>query len=428
MRRSRILPTRTATATLLVGAGTVAYSAGQWVLLIILARLATPSAVGEYALALGIATPLTLVFNLGLRQAQAVDSSGARLRDYLHLRIATGLVAGATIVTGCVASGVGFRLAAAIAAAKFVEGIGDVLLGSFQRTENFGAAATGQAMRASAGLIIAASTLHATKNVALAIALSAAAQAASIVAFDIPRAGGARFAVGFPVVRRSQNIAAILRVGLASAPLAVGAMLAAISTHLPRYFLASVATHADVGVYAVLTSLVIGFNIVVNSAGQAISPRLARLFRDGDRQSFARLSVLAASSCASVGLVLGLIGQVVGVPLVGWMFGEAYAAHTAAISTLFLILPISSAASILNYALVATNRFSLPPIAAACQTVAVLCASATCVHTLGVVGAIWSWSIGYAVQAVTIALLLRSALAGSDQSVQSRLHPGDATA
>jgi O-antigen/teichoic acid export membrane protein len=410
-----------ALATVLVGAGTIAYVGSQWALLVLFARMATATDVGQYSLALGIATPVALALNLGLRQAQAVDSGDASLPEYMTLRVVTGMLAGALTITFCLVSSVPLMLAVGVAAAKFVEGIADVLVGDFHRAERFATSAKGQSLRAMAALIAGGLTIFITGNIVLAIFLSAGASAVCILGFD------AR-ATRSTVTRRRHNLVldvsmlkGILRLAIASAPLGLGAMLAAFNTHIPRYFLALQTSHAEIGVYAVVSSFAVGLNVVVNSAGQAISPSLARLFKERQHDAFRRLVLTAATRCALAGIVLAVIGQFAGATLVRLVFGEPYASHEAAISAVFFILPVSSAASILNYALVATNRFFLPPTAAACQTLAVGAAATILVHTHGVAGAVWSWGIGYTCQLSVTLLLLRLALVLGDKPFARRL-------
>src|SRR5436190_15785492 len=73
--------------------GNVVYAACQWATLIVLAKLGSAEAVGQFALGLAVTAPIMLFANLQLASLQATDSTGEyRFGHYLALRlITTGL-------------------------------------------------------------------------------------------------------------------------------------------------------------------------------------------------------------------------------------------------------------------------------------------------------------------------------------------------
>ena len=86
--------------------GNVAYALGQWVQLIILARMGGPAAVGVYVFALSLTAPVMMLGSLCLRFVQACDVRRAyAFREYLGLRGATTAAAVAAI--GLIAWGTG---------------------------------------------------------------------------------------------------------------------------------------------------------------------------------------------------------------------------------------------------------------------------------------------------------------------------------
>ena len=69
-------------------AGNVLYAASLWGIISALTKLGSPEAVGRYALATAVATPLMLFANLQLRPIMATDNDGRfEFRDYLALRL-----------------------------------------------------------------------------------------------------------------------------------------------------------------------------------------------------------------------------------------------------------------------------------------------------------------------------------------------------
>src|SRR2546425_157717 len=55
-------------------AGNVVYAACQWGMLIVLARLGSPTMLGQFALGLAVTTPVIIFANLQLRAVQTTDA------------------------------------------------------------------------------------------------------------------------------------------------------------------------------------------------------------------------------------------------------------------------------------------------------------------------------------------------------------------
>src|ERR1022692_5216340 len=74
--------------------GNVVYAGTQWGILVLLARLGNPEAVGQFSLGLAIAAPIMLFASLSLRAVQATDAClQFQFRDYAGLRILMTIIA-----------------------------------------------------------------------------------------------------------------------------------------------------------------------------------------------------------------------------------------------------------------------------------------------------------------------------------------------
>jgi hypothetical protein len=120
----------------LVGEGT--YAVGLLLTAMVLARLGSVEALGQYTLGLAIATPAILLTNLHLRPAYVVDEGG-RFADYLGLRRAT--IPLALALTG-VAAGLGgydgrtVAMVLAVGGLRAWESLSDILLAPAQRARD----------------------------------------------------------------------------------------------------------------------------------------------------------------------------------------------------------------------------------------------------------------------------------------------------
>src|SRR5580704_14620345 len=79
--------------------GNVVYRGTQWGILVLLARLSSPEAVGQFSLGLAIAAPVMLFAGLQLRAVQATDARVQfQFSDYAGLRILLTAVAALLIL------------------------------------------------------------------------------------------------------------------------------------------------------------------------------------------------------------------------------------------------------------------------------------------------------------------------------------------
>src|SRR5207253_11417154 len=120
--------------------GNLGYSACQWGVLVCIAKLGTAADVGQFALGLALTAPIITLTSLNLRLLQATDArEDYPFSVYLSVRIIGTLLGLAAIAA--MAFGLGYRdatlyLILAVAAAKALEAVSDVVFGLLQKAEN----------------------------------------------------------------------------------------------------------------------------------------------------------------------------------------------------------------------------------------------------------------------------------------------------
>jgi O-antigen/teichoic acid export membrane protein len=283
-----------------MAAGQAVYVVSQWGMLVVLAHLAGPAAVGRFALALAVTAPIMLFSNLALRPALVTDVRGEHgVRRYLALRASTtalALVAIAIAVMLLQVERESAPLILIVALAKAFENLSDILYGIAQRHERFTPIALSLGARGLLGLLAFALGIWRTGDVIVGAALLAASWAGVLLLFDWP--AGARW--------RSEGTATgpprtWLRLAGQVLPLGVAGALIALNASLPRYLIAHRLGAAELGRFAAMASFIAAGAMLVMVLGQTASPRLARAAAAGDRQSFLRLMATIALPSALLG-------------------------------------------------------------------------------------------------------------------------------
>lgn len=392
--------------------GYVIYAASQWAMLVILAKLTSPLAVGQFALGLALTAPVVLLMNLQLRVAQATDGRGAyEFCDYLALRLTTVALMLVTVVTAVLV--VGYRRETAlvvvgIALAKCAESITDIFHGLFQRHERMELIAKSSIAKSALALTAFSAGVYLSREVAWGVAGLAAAWTAVLVGYDIPQA--LRLARQDPTKRihlrprwRGRSLLQLVRVTL---PLGIAAMLVALNTNVPRYFLEHLLGERALGIFAALAYFVIAGLTVVGAVGDSAMPRLANYHARGDSAAYMRLLrklLVVAAVIGALGVVVTLLG---GRLLLQVLYGAEYAAAAVAFVWIMVAGLVTYIAAILGNGLLAARRFPEQLMLLTCVALVMVGACAVLIPQWGLMGAALAVLCAAVVNALGAASLL----------------------
>lgn len=406
-------------------AGNIVYSACQWGMMSVLAKLGSPDIVGQYALGVAVSTPVLMLAQLNLRSVLATDIAGEHhFLDYRDVRVMSLVFALVGIAAvAFLEHSAQERLAVLLVAfAQAVEWAADIYVGLFQQQERMKRIAISLSLHgilsvASLGIIIAM-----TGSLTAGLLGVFIARLAAFLLYDstvatrgciTPRKGSATFG------ERSSKRFRIIRTAF---PLGIVLMIGSFASNVPRYFIAHMAGSHALGIFSAIASLTTAANLFINALGQAATPRMAKLYQEGDREGFRRMSL----QMAGVGLLLGVCtvagSLLCGRWILGLLFGKEYAAQSGILLALSGAAGAGFVASLLGYAITAGRRFNEQmPL----QVASVVTTSAACLALIphyGLLGAAVAVGSGFVVQICGELLVLRSVLRESRPVLRSLLH------
>jgi O-antigen/teichoic acid export membrane protein len=394
-------------------AGNVVYAGCQWVLLVIIARLASPEAVGMFGLGLAVTAPVFLFAGLHLRASQATDAARRfSFADYHGVSLAGMLAAFAATTALAVLSSFEPETRAvllAVAAAKAIEGVCDVHYGLLQQHERMRPIAISVILRGTLSVVGVAAVLALGGGLLLALVVLAGSWLAVLVvhdwrvATDVLHAMSERHLPRFRW-RTAGRIAAI------SLPLGIVTMLVSLRTTIPRYFIEHHAGTGELGIFVALSSLVASGQMLLSALAQSVHPRLARYYFEGRLTAFRRLLAKALGVAIAVGGVGLVLAATVGRPGVLLVFGEQYARRTDVLVWLVAAGILAYAGSFVGYAVTATRRFGVQLPLFAFTSASCAGASAWLIPRHGLVGGAWAWGGTLLLELVGTATILTCAL------------------
>lgn len=337
--------------------GNSIYALCQFGMLSVLALLTNPIEVGRYALALAITAPVFLLASLKLRQVQVTDAQNEfTFGEYLGQRILSSVVATALVVLAVIALGMEPRTAATVVAVtifKALESIVDIVYGAMQRREQMQLVAQSQAYRGIIGFAVFGGAVWLTSRVELASAALAVLTVGPIAAnmWRLRKMG--------LLIRPTVSWHSFRRLTWLALPLGIALGVSSLSINIPRYFIEASHGTGQLGIFAALAYFMTVTSMVINSLGEAASPRLANLYFSREFKQFRTTLKKLVAMGAGIGLA-GVIGVLMlGKPVLGLVFGAEYAARNDVLAVMMAGSAILYTTTFLGTALNAMRRFTV---------------------------------------------------------------------
>jgi O-antigen/teichoic acid export membrane protein len=385
-------------------AGNVLYSASQWAVLSLIAKLGDREMLGRYALAVAVATPVVMLSHLNLRAVLATDTEYRHsFGDYLAVRLRATALGLAAIAVIAFVSGGSWTVTATILLVGMslsAETVSDIYYGAMQRRERMDLVARSMMIRGGASVAVLGAVLWVTRDLVAAVAALAIGRIAVLVVYDLPRGTAGEILETTASRARREILSAAL-------PLGVVLMLASLNANLPRYAIEYHLGTAELGAFAAVASFITVGRTVMNALGQAATPRLARSFSQRNRRRFGRLAAGLTGVALGLGAAGVLCAVLLGTFVLAVVFRPEYAAHNSLlISVMFAAIPMYVAIAI-GYLLTSTRAFSaqMPLLAVATGTCAI--ASWLLVPRMGLTGAAAALAIAALAQVAGGILILR---------------------
>lgn len=324
--------------------GNSIYSACQWGALVALAKLSSPVIVGQYALGVAIAMPVTSLTGLQIRPVIASDVKQTyKFGEYVGFRLASITLAVLIILaiplilhSGPMMTTLTFVIGLSLA----IENISDVYYARLQYIDRMDRIAKSQILRAPLSLAALGLGVYFTGQLTWGVALTVLVRAAVLLGYDLriqthspePLGKDPASRVAFErlkeTLRPRWELRKMGRILWLALPLGIVAMLVNLNVNVPRYFIQWKLGTRELGIYSALAFLMSAGNLLVSALAQAVFVPLARFYAEGRRRAFTMLSL----KLLGIGTVLGLggifVAWIAGAKLLAIIYRPEYAAES----------------------------------------------------------------------------------------------------
>ena len=408
-------------------AGSIVSAACQWGMLVLLAKLGTPAVVGRFSLALAITAPPIVFATLNMRTIQATDARRRyELAHYMALRVCALSLAVFYLVLVVMFTRAFFTSAVVIlmvAVAKVFDALSDVVYGLLQQRERMDRIAFSRIIQGTLQVSALGSVYWLTRNLPLAAVALAVASGLVTVFYDIPSAiwagdqtrpqlrvpsGNTSKRVTWeqfsPLMPRWDRIP-LLALARLSLPLGMVAIFGALSTNIPRYYIAHDLGEHDLGLFSGMAYLVAAIGMIYGAMLQSAMPRLSVAYQEDGRR-FGRLMRRLMVAALANGLAGLLIAILCGGKLLTLFYRAEYAAHPSVLIWLTVYLTMFMLSSALTAGLSAAQRFDVQPFVIFGQALVTALGCMWFIPKFGLLGAVFGMIAGFVVCLVCFSLLL----------------------
>jgi O-antigen/teichoic acid export membrane protein len=379
--------------------GSAVYGGSQWGILIVLAKLTTPEAVGRFALGLAVCAPVIMFTGLDLGSVQATDARREySFADYLSLRLVMTMLALAIIAIIGLVSGYGRETAIVVllvGLSKAVEAISDIYYGLFQQRERMDRMAISRMIKGPLSLLALGSMVYFTHSIAWGVVGLVAAWTALLLFYDIPNGHAIqRNSVpdqgdSTPAEARfhlSRHLPTLWELAWLAAPLGIVMTLISLNTNIPRYAIERYLGERDLGIFAAMAYLIVAGQMVVGALGLSTSPRLAQHYADKNEKAFRGLLL----KLTLIGVIIGLAGIAVallgGKALLTLLYKPEYADHSDVFVWIMIAGGIGYTSEFLGYVMTAVRLLKVRAILSIVVVTSTAVASWILIPSFGLVG------------------------------------------
>lgn len=414
--------------------GNVIYSGCQWCMLVVLAKLGNATMVGQYGLALAIATPVYALSTLQLRAVLTTDvHERIHFGEYLGFRLLT------TVISMLVIIGAAFGMhyspqstwiVLIIGFAQGLEIVADLYYAKMQFHEHMDRIAKSMIVRGVIGLAAMAAGVYFAGSIIWGAIGLTVARALVLVAYDIRKRthfdphsisemqeSAEILAARDQSLRPRWNRAVQIELFRTSIILGVIAFLVSLLPSIPRYFIVGSIGERQLGIFTATAFLVSTGNLIITAMGQSAFVRLAKLYGNGEIRRFNSLLMKLVGIAVALGLAGIGVAVFFGHLLLTLVYRPEYAEHTDVLVAMMVGGAMSYIAAQMASAITSARCFApqIPVLTAA--VAAATLASWLLVRSHGILGAAYAVIITSAVLLIGEIILLTLVLSKRQRAI-----------
>ena len=340
-------------------AGNLAFSAAQWLVIILITKLLGITELGHYAYGLALVSPLFLFTNLSLRSIQSTDTHNKySFTDFFVFRCFSLFIACTACVLFIYFSNIESKqsmVIALLAVLKVSESLSEVYFGMFQKNERMDLISRSLITRSVLSILFATLSLLFYKQVELAIASLIIAYTLVLVFHDSRLLGLVVRIQPSKLVNKFRSKFYVLLI--TTLPLGVTVAVNVLYQSIPRFLIEQHHGASALGVFAGVSYFIVIGSTVVNAIGQSSLPRLARYIQQHNGPQFISLLVRLIVLSGGIGLAGVFFAYLFADPFLAIVYSKDFIGQRQLFVVIMLMAAVVYISGILGCALTAMQQF-----------------------------------------------------------------------
>src|SRR5699024_10233415 len=190
---------------------------------------------------------------------------------YYSLRTITNIVAIIILMFVLLFTNYSYKLSLIIflvGVVKLLESQSDIMFGYMQRNENMDKISISMMIKGIGSLILTFIIYYYLQSLVYVVISMIIVRLLTIIFYDKPNIKK----MGVGEIKLHWN-KVLFKLFLLTFPLGLSTVLGSLKTNVPRYFIESFSGQYELGIFASISYLLVAFGTIVNSLGQAVTPR-----------------------------------------------------------------------------------------------------------------------------------------------------------
>lgn len=302
----------------LVG-GNFVFAFSQWVILILLARLTSQENLGQYSLALAIATPLFAISNLQLRPLYILDVNSQKKYTYsqfYYLRIISSFLALTCCLIWGLTSNLSLWVLVLVSLLKFFESYSDIIYAYYNAHDKTKLISKSLFIKGLFSIVVVFIGLqYFDFHIALALFVS--------IYFLVWL-----FLDNLYILKNKEINSFNLNFSILSSaiPMGISLGIVALQSTIPRLFLNKYSGIESVGVFTVLSYFIIVGSIFINSICQYLSPKITSAWNT-NIVDFKKYLMIALGISGILGIFAIILSVILGEYILDLIYGNSYTVY-----------------------------------------------------------------------------------------------------
>ncbi|WP_414047247.1 lipopolysaccharide biosynthesis protein [Macrococcus equi] len=248
----------------------------KWIILILVARILTPTEVGVYTLAFAITAPISLLINMKLRSLYVTEENEKNFLNYIILRnILNAISFLFIIIIALMFWNNHFDILIVVMLNKLLDLFSEIIYAYFHKKKLFTKISKIMIRKTIFEVVTFGLILLITKNLFVSLFISLIIKSLYVYFAEFRP-------LNYLIKKQTQSFLSIINILKLGIPLGFVQMIVSLNTNIPRYYLEFFEDVKTLGLFSSIAYLLVIFNLFASSISQFFLPQLHELNKQGN--------------------------------------------------------------------------------------------------------------------------------------------------